>query len=39
MTSARYWIWDGVHPAYSGHRVMADEWARKVGALWPDAKP
>jgi len=39
MTSARYWIWDGFRPMYSGHRVMADEGARKVGAPWPDAKP
>jgi lysophospholipase L1-like esterase len=23
-----YWIWDGVHPTYSGHQLMADEWKR-----------
>ncbi len=23
-----YWIWDGVHPTYSGHQLMADEWQR-----------
>jgi len=23
-----YWIWDGVHPTYSGHQLMADEWMR-----------
>ena len=23
-----YWIWDGVHPTYSGHQLMADEWRR-----------
>jgi lysophospholipase L1-like esterase len=23
-----YWIWDGVHPTYSGHELMADEWER-----------
>ncbi|HEX8915723.1 MAG TPA: SGNH/GDSL hydrolase family protein [Humisphaera sp.] len=28
---ADYWIWDGVHPTYSGHQVMADEWERAVG--------
>lgn len=32
---AEYWIWDGVHPTYSGHQLMADEWARAVRAYWP----
>lgn len=27
---AEYWIWDGVHPTYSGHQLMADEWAKTV---------
>lgn len=27
---AEYWIWDGVHPTYSGHQLMADEWARTL---------
>jgi hypothetical protein len=27
---ADYWIWDGVHPTYCGHQVMADEWERAV---------
>jgi lysophospholipase L1-like esterase len=27
---ADYWIWDGVHPTYSGHELMADEWMRIV---------
>jgi lysophospholipase L1-like esterase len=30
---ADYWIWDGVHPTYAGHQLMADEWVRIVGAL------
>ena len=25
---ADYWIWDGVHPTYRGHQLMADEWLR-----------
>jgi lysophospholipase L1-like esterase len=29
---AEYWIWDGVHPTYSGHQLMADEWIRTVNA-------
>ena len=23
-----YWIWDGIHPTYAGHQLMADEWER-----------
>jgi lysophospholipase L1-like esterase len=40
---ADYWIWDGVHPTYSGHQLMADGWVRTVRAYWPEkmipAKP
>ena len=25
---ADYWIWDGVHPTYRGHQLMADEWVK-----------
>lgn len=32
---ANYWIWDGVHPTYSGHQLMADEWLRVVKEFWP----
>jgi lysophospholipase L1-like esterase len=27
---ALYWIWDGIHPTYAGHELMADEWLRVV---------
>jgi lysophospholipase L1-like esterase len=27
---AEYWIWDGIHPTYSGQQLMADEWVRVV---------
>jgi len=27
---AEYWIWDGVHPTYSGHQLMADAWMKTV---------
>jgi lysophospholipase L1-like esterase len=30
--SADHWIWDGVHPTYSGHQVMADEWVKIIKA-------
>ena len=40
---ADHWIWDDVHPTYSGHQLMADEWVRTVRAYWPgkplSAKP
>ena len=36
---ADHWIWDGVHPTYSGHQVLADEWVRTARAYWPDAGP
>ncbi len=32
---AEYWIWDGVHPTYAGHQLIADEWERTVRACWP----
>lgn len=32
---AEYWIWDGVHPTYAGHQLMADEWIRTVNVTWP----
>lgn len=31
-----YWIWDGIHPTYSGHQIMADEWVRAVKEFWPE---
>jgi lysophospholipase L1-like esterase len=32
---AEYWIWDGVHPTYRGHQIMADEWLKTVREHWP----
>ena len=32
---AEYWIWDGVHPTFSGHQLMADVWIRTVRDYWP----
>ena len=31
---ADYWIWDGVHPTYRGHQIMADELERTVREFW-----
>ncbi|HET6247297.1 MAG TPA: SGNH/GDSL hydrolase family protein [Tepidisphaeraceae bacterium] len=33
---ADYWIWDGVHPTYNGHQLMADEWSKAVAEFWTD---
>ncbi len=30
---AEYWIWDGVHPTYAGHQLMADEWIRTMARM------
>lgn len=27
---ADYWVWDGVHPTYSGHQILADAWERAI---------
>lgn len=32
--AAECWIWDGIHPTYSGHQLMADEWERTVRKFW-----
>jgi len=29
-----HWSWDGVHPTYAGHGLMAQEWLKTVGAFW-----
>jgi lysophospholipase L1-like esterase len=31
---AEYWIWDGVHPTYPGHQIVAESWARAVDSFW-----
>lgn len=31
---AIHWIWDSVHPTYSGHQILADEWERAVRDFW-----
>ena len=34
---AIHWIWDDVHPTYSGHQVLAEEWERAVREFWRGA--
>jgi lysophospholipase L1-like esterase len=36
---ALHWIWDSIHPTYSGHQILADEWERAVRAAWMTKKP
>ena len=31
---AEYWVWDGVHPTYSGHQLFADEWVKTVSRFF-----
>ena len=31
---AEHWSWDGVHPTYAGHGLMAQEWLKTVDAFW-----
>jgi len=31
---AEYWVWDSVHPTYSGHQLMADEWVKAVSQFY-----
>ena len=36
---ASTWIWDGIHPTYAGHQLMADEWQRVYAELVIPASP
>ena len=33
---AEHWSWDGVHPTYAGHGLMAKTWLQTVTKFWPD---
>ena len=32
---AQYWVWDAVHPTYSGHQLMANAWIKTVSEFKP----
>lgn len=36
---ASYWVWDGVHPTYAGHGLMASEWRNTVTAFYQNPRP
>ena len=36
---AQYWVWDSVHPTYSGHQLMADEWIKTVRQFYGASAP
>ena len=29
-----FWVWDGIHPTYAGHELMAEEWLRTVNRFY-----
>ncbi len=29
-----YWMWDGIHPSYAGHGLLAEEWLRVVNSAY-----
>ena len=31
---AEHWSWDGIHPTYAGHALMAKEWLQTVDGMW-----
>jgi len=31
---AEHWSWDGIHPTYAGHGLMATEWLKTVDSFW-----
>ena len=31
---AAYWCWDGIHPTYAGHALMAREWLLVTNGAW-----
>lgn len=34
QTPPEYWLWDGIHPDYQGHYLLAEEWVRKVDSFY-----
>jgi lysophospholipase L1-like esterase len=36
---AAYWVWDGVHPTYAGHGLMASEWLATVSSFYQPQHP
>lgn len=35
LAPADTWSWDGVHPTYAGHALMAEAWLKTVEEAWP----
>jgi lysophospholipase L1-like esterase len=31
---AEYWLWDGIHPDYCAHFLLAEEWIRTVNSFY-----
>ncbi len=32
---AQYWVWDAVHPTYSGHQLIANAWVKTLSEFHP----
>lgn len=37
-TPADHWSWDGVHPTYAGHALMAQLWLKAIRETWRSRK-
>ena len=33
-----HWIWDGIHPTFAGHQLMADQWRQTYRAFYGDER-
>lgn len=33
--STVYWMWDGIHPTYSGHELITNEWLKQASKSLP----
>lgn len=36
IAPAYHWCWDGIHPTYAGHAIIAREWLKAVAVLHTD---
>jgi lysophospholipase L1-like esterase len=34
-----YWVWDGVHPTFAGHQLIADAWVRAYREFYTTPNP
>jgi lysophospholipase L1-like esterase len=34
-----YWVWDGIHPTFAGHQLIADAWVRAYSEFYKFQNP